>query len=162
MGNLMHTPHAQAEKILNNVGLMLSKSNIKDGDYRILGEELLDLETRANLELYSDGVFYQEVMKEYLEKEEEGVVESGLRSIRLRRARKNEKNGAVDRKASKNRKIRYNVHDKLINFMTSCSQQQMQDRDAFIDKVVDRSFKEHDDKKLKKLKKDSQDEIQLV
>jgi len=100
---------------------MLSKSNIKDGDYRILGEELLDLETRANLELYSDGVFYQEVMKEYLEKEEEGVVESGLRSIRLRRARKNEKNGAVDRKASKNRKIRYNVHDKLINFMTSCS-----------------------------------------
>jgi len=91
---------------------------MKDRNYRILGEELSDLEKRHNVDLYNDAVFYQEVMKEYLEKEED-LVESSLRSIRLRKARKSEKKEGIDRKASKNRKIRYNVHDKLVNFMSS-------------------------------------------
>lgn len=38
----------------------------------------------------------------------------------------------VDRKASKNRKIRFNVHSKLLNFMPSCEENLIETREEIV------------------------------
>jgi len=66
-------------------------------------------------ETYDDGEFYRTMLKEFLEANAAGVaVGSGGMMLNARtKVRKN-----VDRRASKGRKIRYHVMDKLVAFMT--------------------------------------------
>lgn len=59
---------------------------------------------------YQDGEFYQALLNEFLE----GT--SDFATQKIHKEPKNRK--IVDRRASKGRKIRYHVHDKLVNFMT--------------------------------------------
>jgi protein AATF/BFR2 len=61
-------------------------------------------------ETYQDGEFYQALLGEFLESS------TDQSSHKIHREPKNRK--IVDRRASKGRKIRYHVHEKLVNFMT--------------------------------------------
>ena len=68
------------------------------------------LEDEYDCETYDDAEFYQQVLKEFLESQAQTAGD-------LARARTTKRRKVVDRKASKGRKIRYHVHDKLVNFM---------------------------------------------
>ena len=62
-------------------------------------------------ETYDDGEFYQTLLKEFLEgKQVAGSVANWYSGKKHRKL--------VDRRASKGRKLRYHVHEKLVNFMT--------------------------------------------
>jgi protein AATF/BFR2 len=74
------------------------------------------LETSA--EIYDDADFYGQMLKELLERKSKDSVAAANVDItfgQLRREAKAKKN--VDTKASKGRKLRYTVHEKLQNFM---------------------------------------------
>lgn len=80
-------------------------------------------------QIYDDYDFFIELEKYYLEKldgeNEDGefLQSATLKYLKNRQANQlqhEKKQKDVDRKASKNRKIRYNVHAKLLNFMPSC------------------------------------------
>jgi protein AATF/BFR2 len=69
-------------------------------------------------ETFDDGEFYQQLLREFLEAGGDG---SGAAAGTMRSSKKLRKK--VDRRASKGRKIRYNVQEKLVNFMTSVSRE---------------------------------------
>eukprot|EP01018_Ginkgo_biloba_P021817 Gb_33584 [translate_table: standard] len=65
-------------------------------------------------ELLDDSEFYQQLLQEFLESTDPTSLGTSVYSIRKL---KNKKRKVVDRRASKSRKIRYNVHEKIVNFM---------------------------------------------
>ncbi|CAA6657070.1 unnamed protein product [Spirodela intermedia] len=64
-------------------------------------------------ELIDDSEFYQQLLKEFFETFDLSS-EPSLHAFKKFQTKKRK---TVDRRASKNRKIRYNVHDKIVNFM---------------------------------------------
>ncbi|KAK9841761.1 hypothetical protein WJX81_001171 [Elliptochloris bilobata] len=63
-------------------------------------------------ETYDDSEFYQQLLKEFLE----GSAAAGARVQSLSQGGKKRRK-QVDRRASKGRKLRYHVHEKLVNFV---------------------------------------------
>ncbi|KAH9553615.1 hypothetical protein CY35_08G021000 [Sphagnum magellanicum] len=69
----------------------------------------------GNPETFDDSDFYQQLLREFLESSDTlGLEGMGLHSMKKLH---NKKRKTVDRRASKGRKIRYTVHDPLVNFM---------------------------------------------
>lgn len=76
-----------------------------------LGDEVDEpMDDAYDQETYEDTEFYRQLLKEFLESQNLGQMEG----VPMKEAKKRK---VVDRKASKGRKIRYHVHDKLVNFM---------------------------------------------
>ncbi len=77
-------------------------------------------ETSASydVEVYDDRIFYSMLLKSFITSTTDGNT-SSMRAADLEALRKYKRNKSsnVDRKASKGRKLRYVVHDKLTNFM---------------------------------------------
>lgn len=70
-------------------------------------------------EIFDDQDFYNQLMRELIDRQTSNVldpVELARKSIELQNLR-NKTKKKVDTKASKGRKIRYNVHKQLVNFM---------------------------------------------
>ncbi|XP_068637579.1 uncharacterized protein [Aristolochia californica] len=65
-------------------------------------------------ELLDDSEFYQQLLKEFLESCDLTSSETTFYALKKLQTKKRK---IVDRRASKSRKIRYNVHKKIINFM---------------------------------------------
>ncbi|RLN31048.1 UPF0014 membrane protein STAR2 [Panicum miliaceum] len=65
-------------------------------------------------ELIDDSEFYHQLLKEFLESCDRGASESAFYALRKQQVKKRK---LVDRRASKSRKIRYHVHEKITNFM---------------------------------------------
>ncbi|KAJ4824192.1 hypothetical protein Tsubulata_015653 [Turnera subulata] len=65
-------------------------------------------------ELLSDSEFYQQLLKELFETIDPASSESAFYALKKLQPKKRK---VVDRRASKSRKIRYNVHEKIVNFM---------------------------------------------
>ncbi|KAI4374633.1 hypothetical protein MLD38_012605 [Melastoma candidum] len=65
-------------------------------------------------ELLDDAEFYQQLLKEFFETFDSTSSEAAIYAVRRLQSKKRK---IVDRRASKSRKIRYNVHEKLLNFM---------------------------------------------
>ena len=74
-------------------------------------EEANFLQEEYDFETYDDAEFYQQLLKEFLESQSltAGDIARSKHGTKRRKV--------VDRKASKGRKIRYHVHEKLVNFM---------------------------------------------
>lgn len=70
-------------------------------------------EVDGDPELIDDTEFYQELLHEFLESSDPAAI-GNLYAVRKLQ---NKKRKVVDRRASKGRKIRYNVHEKIVNFM---------------------------------------------
>ncbi|XP_047337201.1 putative uncharacterized protein DDB_G0270496 [Impatiens glandulifera] len=66
-------------------------------------------------ELLDDSEFFQQLLKEFFENIEDPA-SSEAAMYALKRTQ-NKKRKIVDRRASKSRKIRYNIHEKIVNFM---------------------------------------------
>lgn len=123
----------------DNQKRLLEKVRVKNGQKvfgKLVSESLQATQDKHDAEIYNDQDFYQLMLKDFLasndtstgeqqhETEADGA-DLGLTQKYLERKRKlQEANQGtqlkkeVDRKASKNRKIRYVVHEKLVNFMT--------------------------------------------
>lgn len=86
---------------------LIQMQNCETGDDldRTAGNELVGAQ-----ETYYDGEFYQALLTEFLEGSSDQVADH-----KIHKEPKNRK--IVDRRASKGRKIRYHVHEKLVNFM---------------------------------------------
>ncbi|KAK2359369.1 rRNA processing protein [Trifolium repens] len=65
-------------------------------------------------ELLDDSEFYQQLLKEFFETVDPSSSEKALYALKRMQTKKRK---IVDRRASKSRKIRYNVHEKIVNFM---------------------------------------------
>lgn len=154
--NLMQTPIGQTQKAMEQADKLVLKSQLKRGQFRILGLPEDDVHCNYNEQIYDDADFFQELLKDFtedannLENAEvfgpEGdllgndfLVDSTKRYLQERKLKEEEKiKKAVDRKASKNRKLRYDVHPKLINFMApSDNIYIMEGRDEIIKTIKD-------------------------
>ncbi|GER48631.1 protein AATF [Striga asiatica] len=65
-------------------------------------------------ELLDDSEFYQQLLKEFFETIDPSSSETAFYALKRLQTKKRK---IVDRRASKNRKIRYQVHEKIVNFM---------------------------------------------
>lgn len=65
-------------------------------------------------ELIDDSEFYKLLLQEFLESTDPTSLGASIHSMKKMKTKKRK---AVDRRASKSRKIRYNVHEKIVNFM---------------------------------------------
>ncbi|XP_071936113.1 uncharacterized protein [Coffea arabica] len=72
------------------------------------------ISTGGDPELLDDSDFYQQLLKEFFETVDPNSSEAAFYAVRRLQAKKRK---IVDRRASKSRKIRYHVHEKLVNFM---------------------------------------------
>jgi protein AATF/BFR2 len=75
------------------------------------GEEV---QADGDPELLDDSEFYQQLLKEFLETVDPTSSETAFYALKKLQTKKRK---IVDRRASKSRKIRYNVHEKIVNFM---------------------------------------------
>ena len=124
---------------------IIEKTQMKRDTYRVLGRPVEDLHKEKDACIFNDFDFYQVLLSDFLqsnELEDEGDTDDGEMSENERRllgnadismtqsylrkrqkmkeaaGRESKSSKEVDRKASKNRKIRYVVHDKILNFLT--------------------------------------------
>ncbi|KAG0947833.1 hypothetical protein G6F57_004373 [Rhizopus arrhizus] len=125
----------QIENVLHDKENLVKRTQLQRSDYKIIGkvqveagevEEEIDSGKKADrhlntydVEIFDDQDFYQQQLRELIESRM--VDTSDPTAIGMRwAARKNEqkkKKKAVNTKASKGRQLRFNVHEKLQNFM---------------------------------------------
>ncbi|VDK87425.1 unnamed protein product [Onchocerca ochengi] len=110
----------QIEQIMNEKHRLIRRTQMKRHDVdRIGGNENNNYDT----EIFDDDDFYQQLLKELIERKSANVidpVEMSRQWLEIQKLRqKRSKRRKVDTKASKGRKIRYIVIPKLVNFFPS-------------------------------------------
>lgn len=104
---------------------MIRKSQIYRGDYEVYGVDRQQVSGENGAselqlpEIFDDSEFYHQLLRELIEYKsntDENQSEITQKFIELQKVRSKMKK-KVDTRASKGRKIRYIVHNKLINFM---------------------------------------------
>jgi protein AATF/BFR2 len=125
----------QVEQImLQSKERLIRRSQLKREDYKILGKkeppvqntrsEVLTTREKYNPndydeEIYDDGDFYEMLLKELVESGTADVLDPmdmTRKYLNMKKLRKKRMKN-VDRRASKGRKIKYVIHEKLVNFM---------------------------------------------
>ncbi|KAF5756680.1 putative apoptosis-antagonizing transcription factor, AATF leucine zipper-containing [Helianthus annuus] len=83
-----------------------------------VSDSTLDMNEAINAdgdpELLDDSEFYQQLLREFFESVDAGSSETAFYALKRLQTKKRK---IVDRRASKSRKIRYHVHEKIVNFM---------------------------------------------
>eukprot|EP00850_Spirogloea_muscicola_P006140 SM000029S10435 [mRNA] locus=s29:9587:13090:- [translate_table: standard] len=96
---------------------LIARSQLRASDARILGQAdqvVVEAESEdGNPDTFDDGDFYTHLLSEFLETSSAAAGVRELGGDRVRRSKRK----VVDRRASKGRKIRYTVHQPLVNFM---------------------------------------------
>jgi protein AATF/BFR2 len=101
------------------VGTLPGTHDAGDGDEKVAGEDAPpDARDRNDArrveELYDDADFYEQSLKVFLESRGGG---GGAAGLAAHAARPKKRRKAVDRRASKGRKLRYHVQQPLVNFV---------------------------------------------
>lgn len=123
----------QVEQIMANKTRLIERTQLKRSSYEIFGKSdaIGDGETKEkDVEIFDDDDFYHQLLRELIEKK---TANSGadpnqlgrqwleIQKLRTRLKKK------VDTKATKGRKVRYDIHSKLVNFMAPIYTQSMND-----------------------------------
>lgn len=132
----------QISVLMNDDNKVIEKSTMPYNDSnRIDKLEITNIddsnENSYDAEVYDDRPFYSTLLKTFITSnasDSKGMSEEDLADIRRYKKKKNN----VDRKASKGRKLRYNVHTKLQNFMFPIPYAHNNDVDA--DRVMQSLF----------------------
>ncbi|KFA54723.1 hypothetical protein S40293_00716 [Stachybotrys chartarum IBT 40293] len=106
-------------------------------------------------DIFDDADFYQLLLKELVDQrtvESAGEQASAVPSVMLTAAREAKNRKTVDRKASKGRKMRFTVHEKLQNFMAP------EDRRSWEQEQIDRFFGTLFGRKMQLNEEESEDE----
>lgn len=122
----------QIEEILLDRERLLKRTRTKRSDYAILGkqeESVPEAETNypptknnsneCDPEIFDDDDFYHKLLRDFIEKKTSDVTDStkrGKQWLELQKLR-NRMKSKVDTRASKGRKLRFTVHNKMVNFM---------------------------------------------
>lgn len=134
---MMQTPVGQAKKVVAGWERVAAKAQAKRATFRILFEEEENVKVPTDKQIFDDFDLFTELERIYIaevEDDNDFRISDTLRYLRNREAR-GEKLKQVDRKASKNRKIRFNVHPKLLNFMPSKTENLIEARDEIVENI---------------------------
>ena len=117
----MNTPTLeQIEQITANMDRLVKRTQVSRLESDILDQEdPAASEKMENENIFDDSDFYHHLLREIIEKKtavnsEQGQVGQHWLQIQKLRSKLKKK---VDTRASKGRKVRYDVHTKLVNFM---------------------------------------------
>ncbi|CAO3664115.1 unnamed protein product [Umbelopsis vinacea] len=122
----------QVNSILGDSDRLVKRTQLKRTEYRPLGKEspaneeskeAAVVEVDAHLadhdsEIFDDNDFYQQLLKELIESrmvDTDDPIALGMRWAALKQNKQKKK--TVDTRASKGRRLRYHVHEKIQNFM---------------------------------------------
>ncbi|KAI8822550.1 apoptosis-antagonizing transcription factor [Fimicolochytrium jonesii] len=128
---------SQIRQTVGDKERLIKRSQLRRSDYRCLGEEeKTEEDERAategrngadahlsnhDAEIFDDGDFYQQLLKELIESrmtDTDDAVLNGLKWAHFKSLKNSsKKKKKVDTRASKGRKIRYHIHEKLTNYM---------------------------------------------
>ncbi|CAF3311963.1 unnamed protein product [Rotaria socialis] len=133
------SPLVQIKEIMSLPDRLIKRTQTSRIDYDLIcppsspnhHETSTDLTTKINTELFDDGDFYHQLLREFIERKTSSITDPEQISkhwAQLRKLRTKLKKN-IDTKASKDRKIRYNIHKKLINYMAPI------DRRSFTDEA---------------------------
>ncbi|XP_015585242.1 protein AATF [Cephus cinctus] len=114
----------QIEYILNDKMKLLKRTQLKRSEYEIVGKTLEEDQDGRRVqehdtEIYDDDDFYHQLLRELIEYKSSDVtdpIQLSKQWIQLQNMRSKMKR-KIDTRATKGRRIRYNVHTKLVNFM---------------------------------------------
>ena len=171
--NLLHTPIGQVNKMMENFEKLQQKSQLKRGTFRLLFEGLENLEKDYDESIFDDSDLLQELIRGSLDQGretaniEENTLFDSTRQYLFERKLKNEekRNKNIDRRASKNRKLRYETHAKLINFMQSDERGVGEGREEIVRAIKRRFEKEEEGGEgeiIRKKVKGDKDEPRLI
>lgn len=120
----------QVYKTLENKQFIETRTHLKRDVYRVLGKPIETLEEKLDFQIYDDKDFYQSIIKEFLNNSLDSIdpvnlddqnVSISLTQEYLRKREKLKKSLDVKKKKSnkisKDKKLKYIIHDKLISFM---------------------------------------------
>lgn len=128
-------PTKSIDQILTNKDRLIGRTRVKRSAIKIIGQsdsEIPDDEdSSSNLQtdIYDDDDFYHQLLRQIIENKMGSVDDSTAMSkkyMEIQRMR-NKLKKQVDTRASKGRKIRYDVHEKLVNFMAPTDRTSMSD-----------------------------------
>ncbi|KAJ3173255.1 hypothetical protein HDU88_004717 [Geranomyces variabilis] len=144
---------SQINQILSDKPRLIKRSQLRRSDHLPLGQAptedaaadsaQADATADAHLanydeEIFDDGDYYQQLLKELIESritDADDAVLNGLKWAHFKSLKnKDKKKKRVDTKASKGRKIRFHVHEKLQNYMAP------EPRGSWHDSMVDELF----------------------
>lgn len=143
-GSFDRSAVAQINHILSDKSRLVKRTQLKRTPYRVLGksekEEIQDMDSNKEQsdfhlkdydeEIFDDDDFYHQLLREFIEQRTGGntdnPIEMGRQWLALQKLRRKVKK-KVDTKASKGRKIRYDVHGKLVSFMAPIEKGTMAD-----------------------------------
>lgn len=115
----------QIEFTMSDIGKLRKKTRLKRSEYNIVGKSLPpdDNDGRKiqeyDPEIYDDDDFYHQLLRDliaYKSAEMTDPIQLSKQWIHLQNMRSKMKR-KIDTRATKGRRVRYNVHDKLVNFM---------------------------------------------
>lgn len=114
----------QIQHILSNKERLLKRTQVRRSQYSRIGQAALQVSGETALEqedpeIFDDDDFYHQLLRELIERKTSSVndpIQLSHHWLELQKLRTKLKRN-VDTKASKGRKIRYDVHSKLVNFM---------------------------------------------
>ncbi|KAL6513397.1 hypothetical protein OROGR_020883 [Orobanche gracilis] len=107
----MRDPSKMIKGMQQNRSAIAVFGNVLDSTESIKQEENY---ADGDPELLDDSDFYQQLLKEFFETIDPSSSETAYYALKRLQTKKRK---IVDRRASKSRKIRYNVHEKIVNFM---------------------------------------------
>jgi protein AATF/BFR2 len=116
------------DQIMANPARLVARTRVRRAEYRVLGGGA-DRE-QQDRQIFDDSDFYHTLLRELIERKTTGSGEAGQAGRQWLQVQKmrSKLRKKVDTRASKGRKIRYDVHAKLVNFMAPVSApNQMQD-----------------------------------
>ncbi|XP_002158078.3 protein AATF isoform X1 [Hydra vulgaris] len=130
----------QINQVLTDKERLVKRTQLKRTPYRILGEnETADSSAPVpdshlkdyNEQIFDDNDFYHEMLKELIERKtnigSDDPTTLGRQWLEVQKLRKKIKR-KIDTRASKGRKVRYDVHPKLVNFMAPQKDGKMSDQ----------------------------------
>jgi protein AATF/BFR2 len=103
-------------------GKLIERSQIKKDRYKIIGKPPSSLTETTDSEIYDDSAFYQSLLKDFVTQSSEAPLteDPKTQSVLAKREKVSEitlNKRDYDSKASKDRKLKYHVHEKIVNFM---------------------------------------------
>ncbi|KAI7854972.1 apoptosis antagonizing transcription factor-domain-containing protein [Circinella umbellata] len=129
----------QVGNIMSDKENLVRRTQLQRSEYRVLGKKAQEIESTPNngestresrkadrhlnnydVEIFDDNDFYQQLLRELIEArmvDTDDPIAQGMRWAAKKAAESKKKKRAVDRKASKGRKLRFDIHEKIQNFM---------------------------------------------
>ncbi|XP_070162323.1 protein AATF [Polyergus mexicanus] len=123
--NSGQTTLKQIEFAMSDISKLRKKTQLKRSEYNIIGKSLSNEDSDGrriqeyDSEIYDDDDFYHQLLRDLIEYKSSDVtdpVQLSKQWIQLQNMRRKMKM-KIDTRATKGRKVRYNVHNKLVNFM---------------------------------------------